>query len=138
MRTLKFAFENNWPLETNSKTELSSHHNQLSLLVLTLFDLRAVAHFFLLQLRSLTSGAAHYGWNYQTLTKNSLGPLKLLIKGWQALEISFTLVMSLVIPIKGGLKSERAGGFARLKNIFQISLLNYYIQYVTKIRYKYN
>ena len=46
--------------------------------------------------------------------------------------------MSLVIPIKGGLKSERAGGFARLKYIFQISLLNYYIRYVTKIRYKYN
>ena len=36
---------------------------------------------------------------------------------------------------KGRIKSEDTGEFSRLKKIFQISLLSYYIQYMTMIKY---
>ena len=50
-----------------------------------------------------------------------------------AVGLSHTFVPS---ASKGGLKSERVEVYARLKNIFQISYLNYYVQYMTKIKYK--
>ena len=37
--------------------------------------------------------------------------------------------------LKGRIKSEDTGEFYRLKKIFQISLLSYYIQYMTMIEY---
>jgi hypothetical protein len=53
--------------------------------------------------------------------------------------VSFTSIKNVLVCInystKGRIKSDDPGEFSRLKKIFQISLLSYYIQYMTMIKY---